>query len=102
MNPNCRRSTMSLIFRLSPAIVLAALFVLAGTPSAYAQVDRAGLEGTVTDPSGSVIIGAEVKVVARNTGLSENQLTNSKGYYRFPGLPVGSYAATVTNAGFKS
>jgi hypothetical protein len=82
--------------------VLAALFVLAGTPSAYAQVDRAGLEGTVTDPSGSVIIGAEVKVVARNTGLSENQLTNSKGYYRFPGLPVGSYAATVTNAGFKS
>ena len=43
-----------------------------------------------------------MKVVAVDTGLSEEQQTNSKGYYRFPGLAVGGYTVTVTNAGFKT
>src|SRR5271165_3809449 len=89
-------------FKLAPALVLTALLLLAGTPAAYSQVDRAELEGTVSDPSGSVIVGADVKVVAVDTGLSEQQHTNSKGYYRFPGLAVGRYAVTVSTAGFKT
>jgi hypothetical protein len=63
-------------------------------------VDRAVLEGTVSDPSGGVIVGASVKVIAVETGLSEEQQTNSKGYYRVSGLAVGGYTVTVTQAGF--
>jgi Carboxypeptidase regulatory-like domain len=95
-------STVSLFLRFTPALVLAALLLLDGTPAAYAQVDRAVLEGTVGDLSGSVIVGAGVKVVAVETGLSEGQQTNSKGYYRVSGLAVGGYRVTVTNAGFKT
>jgi hypothetical protein len=104
MNFNhCRshnRSTISLFLRFTLALAIIAL-LLAGT-GAYAQVDRAVLEGTVSDPSGGVIVGASVKVVAVETGLSEEQQTNSKGYYRVSGLAVGGYTVTITKAGFKT
>ena len=87
-------------FSLVPLVGMSLLLVLAST--APAQVDRAELEGTVTDPSGSVIAGAGVNVVEIDTGLSEEQQTNSKGYYRFPGLAVGRYTVTTTGAGFKT
>ncbi|MGA7768472.1 MAG: carboxypeptidase regulatory-like domain-containing protein [Candidatus Sulfotelmatobacter sp.] len=102
MNPDLRRSSISIFLRFTFAPGLIALLLLARTPAAYAQVDRAVLEGTVMDPSGSVIVGASVKVVAVDTGLTEEQETNSKGYYRISGLAVGSYTVTVANAGFKT
>ncbi|HZZ15638.1 MAG TPA: carboxypeptidase-like regulatory domain-containing protein, partial [Candidatus Sulfotelmatobacter sp.] len=70
--------------------------------NAWGQVDRAELEGTVTDPSGSVIVGATVKIEATDTGLTAEQPTNPKGYYRFPGLAVGHYTVTITAGGFRT
>jgi len=85
------RSALSAIF----------LFLLIGT-SALAQIDRAVVEGTVTDPSGRVIVGATVKAVAVDTGLTHEQSANANGYYRFPGLAVGRYRVSVSGAGFKT
>ena len=70
--------------------------------TAVGQIDRAVLEGTVTDPSGAAIVGASVKTVALDTGITQEQRTNSRGYYRFSGLAVGGYGVTATNAGFKT
>lgn len=70
--------------------------------SLLAQVDRAELEGTVTDPAGRVVPGATVKTLAVDTGLNQEQATNAKGYYRFPGLAVGRYKVTASDAGFKT
>jgi hypothetical protein len=67
-----------------------------------AQVDRAVLEGAVTDPAGAVLVGANVKIQATDTDIAQEQRTNSNGYYRFPGLAVGRYTVTVTNDGFKT
>lgn len=89
------------VSRLSRLIPATLLFLLVATPATLAQVDRAVLEGTVTDPTGGVISGATVKVIAVDTGLTEEQPTNSKGYYRFPGLAVGRYSVTTSNTGFK-
>ena len=69
---------------------------------ASAQIDRAVLEGTVNDASGAVIRGASVQVLAADTGISQEQQTNSNGYYRFPGLAVGRYTVTATGTGFKT
>jgi hypothetical protein len=102
MNLKHRRSTISLFLRFAPALTLCTLFLLAGMPAAHGQVDRAVLEGTVSDPSGGVIVGATVKVAAVETGLSEEQKTNSNGYYRFPGLAVGQYTVTTTSSDFKT
>ena len=67
-----------------------------------AQVDRAVLEGTVSDPSGRVITGATVQVAAVDTGITQEQRTNSNGYYRLPGLAVGRYTVTVTGKDFRT
>ena len=83
-----------------PRVVLSLTFLFAGIPL-LAQIDRAVLEGTVTDASGSVIVGATVQVRALDTGLTAEQKTNSKGYYRFPGLAVGRYTVTVSATRFK-
>jgi len=84
MNPDHRHSAASFCLRLRPVLILSALLMLVGSPGAYSQVDRATLEGTVTDSSGSVIVGAGVKAVAADTGLTEEQQTNAKGYTVFP------------------
>jgi hypothetical protein len=69
---------------------------------AFAQVDRAVLEGTVTDQSGAAVVATRVKILAVDTGIPQEQTTNSNGYYRFPGLAVGRYSVTVTHTGFKT
>lgn len=79
------------------------VFVLFGfiNPAA-AQTDRATLEGTVTDTSGGVVGGANVKVTAVATAQSQERTTNSNGHYRFPGLPVGFFTVEVSRHGFKT
>src|SRR5713226_3536740 len=83
------------------ALLVSAVAMIASM-AAVAQVDRAVLEGTVMDPSGAAIVGASVRILAKDNGISQEQSTNSKGYYRFPGVAVGRYTVTVTSAGFKT
>jgi len=68
----------------------------------FAQIDRAVLEGAVTDQTGAVIAHARLRVVELETALSQEKLTNGEGYYRFPGLAVGRYNVTVTSDKFKT
>jgi len=84
--------------------ILGMLFVLAAleTSPLLAQIERAELEGTVTDPAGRMIIGATVRVTAADTGIGQERLTNSNGNYRFPGLPVGNYTVTTFSKGFRT
>jgi hypothetical protein len=88
------------LFALLEWIFLIFLLMVIPALSAVAQVDRAVLEGTLTDATGAVIRGAAVQVLAVETGTSEEQQANSNGYYRFPGLAVGRYTVTVTNPKF--
>ena len=89
---------------LSSGLKLAAglIFVVLLAATAAAQVDRAVLEGTVTDQSGAAVVAARVKILAVDTGISQEQPTNSNGYYRFSGLAVGRYSVTITHTGFKT
>jgi len=68
----------------------------------FAQVDRATLEGTVTDPSGAAVAGAAVKISAVDTGLTQERTTNTNGSYRFPGIAIGDYTVFVSYRGFKT
>jgi hypothetical protein len=88
------------LFALLEWIFLILLLMVIPALSAVAQVDRAVLEGTVTDATGAVIRGAAVQVLAVETGISEEQQVNSNGYYRFPGLAVRRYTVTVTSSKF--
>lgn len=80
MNPKNARSFFFIASRF--AVVLICTLILGRT--AYAQIDRAELEGTVTDPSGAAVVGTSVKILAVDTDFTQEQRTNSDGYYRFP------------------
>ena len=68
---------------------------------AYAQVDRANLNGTVTDASGSLVPNARVEIVSQTTGLTREAQTGPSGVYSIPGLPVGTYDLKISREGFR-
>src|SRR5579862_728194 len=68
--------------------------------SSAAQVDRTGLNGTVSDPSGRVLPQTRVTAVQSATGLRRETTTSGKGTYDIPELPVGVYTVTFAHDGF--
>jgi len=79
-------------------LLILAVLVLAS--AAFAQVDRATLTGTVTDPSGAVVPRANVEVRSPDTGLHRDVPTGAAGNYTFAGLPIGNYTVVVSFQGF--
>src|SRR5262249_29207670 len=78
------------------------LFAALGASVLFAQVDRAVLEGTVTDQSGGVLIGARVQAMAVDTGIAQEKPTNANGYYRPSRPAVGRYTVNVNREGFQT
>ncbi|HYJ86516.1 MAG TPA: carboxypeptidase-like regulatory domain-containing protein, partial [Pyrinomonadaceae bacterium] len=79
--------------------VLALLFAI--PLAALGQVTTATMVGTVTDPGGSIMPGAEVTARNVDTGLTRTVKSGDDGAYRIEFLPVGHYVLEVTAAGFK-
>jgi outer membrane receptor protein involved in Fe transport len=77
------------------ALLLAIPLVVSG------QVTTATMVGTVTDPGGAKVPGAEVMARNVDTGLTRTVKTNDEGDYRIEFLPVGKYNLEVTLTGFK-
>jgi len=75
------------------------MFCIAGI--CFAQVDRSGLSGTVTDPAGRVLPQAHVTVVENETGLRREGVSDATGSYSIPELPVGIYTVTIEHEGFQ-
>jgi outer membrane receptor protein involved in Fe transport len=83
---------------LLPVALIALLIV----PCAFAQETTAGLQGTVKDPSGSVMANASVEISGSALiGIRKAQ-TDVGGSFRFSALPPGQYTLTVTAAGFRT
>ena len=70
--------------------------------SAWPQTEVATIFGTVTDPSGAVIPGAEVTIGNQSTRLKRNSFTDSTGQYHIAGLPMGNYSVRVQKEGFQT
>jgi len=83
------------------SLFLAAI-VLSFSVCSVAQIDRAGLRGTVTDPSGRVVPQAQVTALQISTGLERKTTTSATGRYDIPELPVGNYTITFEHQGFKT
>ncbi len=68
----------------------------------FGQGERGTFNGTVTDPSGSLIPSATVKALNVATGVETPVETTSAGVYRMPYLPPGTYKLTAAAPGFKT
>jgi hypothetical protein len=94
----CRRRIATAATLLA-ALLLAVLAII--TPI-QAQETTGAINGTITDPSGSPIVGATVTAsdVARGTEFPTQ--TNNDGAYYLTHLPVGRYALKVEAKGFQT
>jgi hypothetical protein len=79
--------------------VLAAMMV---GSQCHAQADRSGLNGAVTDPDGRALPDTHIIVIQNSTQSKRETVSQSKGSYSLPGLPVGVYTVTFEHAGFKN
>jgi hypothetical protein len=67
-----------------------------------AQTSATGaISGVVTDPSGALIVGAQITATNQATGATSTVTSSSAGKYLFPLLPPGSYKVEASKAGFK-
>ena len=86
---------------LSSLLLLAC--ILCGTSSAFAQgSDLGSIRGTVTDPNGAVVRGAQVQIIDLETKITTTLITNDEGNYEAPNLKTGRYRVTISNPGFKN
>ena len=92
---------MRLIQIFTHASLLALIAFAYPEEQAVAQVDRAGLDGTITDPSGRVMPDVHVVAEMPDTGLRRETASSRTGTYDIPDLPVGVYTVTFEHQGFR-
>ncbi len=69
---------------------------------ASAQTFRGAINGTVTDSSGAVLSGANVKATSVATAVVLTAVTTHDGEFAFQDLPLGAYKVSVSFAGFQT
>jgi hypothetical protein len=83
--------------------LLGTMFVLLCMPLlTSAQAGRGSISGTITDPGGGVISGAQVTLLDPATGATQHTVTTGAGLYTFISLNPGVYQVTANQSGFKS
>ncbi len=86
---------------LTPQTHEATLIVAPIATSAIAGA-LTNLQGTVTDPQGAVVQGAEVVLRNEQTGLSATTRTDASGRYQFNAIQAGNSMISVSSQGFRS
>src|SRR5580692_11048131 len=80
----------------------AAILLVLCAALAFGQSATSLMNGTVSDPTGAAIPGAEIQAVQTDTNLVLKTTTNEQGEFALPSVPAGPYKLTVTKTGFKT
>jgi hypothetical protein len=68
----------------------------------FGQQITGSVTGTVTDPAGATVSGAQVRLTNIGTGAVATTTSDASGNFQFLLLPPGNYSLQVSNTGFKS
>ena len=83
-------------------LFLLLICVLLLPTSGFAQEFRGTISGSVVDPSGAVVPGANVEIVETATGTTNKTTSDKAGQYVVPFLAPGDYTIKVTKKGFET
>ena len=83
-------------------VVLCVAVSLAAPRVLSAQGSTQTLSGSVVDPTGAVVPGADISAKHGGTGVVNTTVSNAEGFFSIPSLPIGAYTVTVTLQGFKT
>ncbi len=78
------------------------LALLIFTGALYAQSQLANVNGSITDSTGAVIPGAELKLNNQDTGESWSATSNNEGNFVLPLIKPGKYTLDASKPGFKT
>ena len=85
--------------RIAASLLLVCALI---APAALSQAASGSLSGTVADPSGGAVPGAEIRVVNQATGREVTAISSDIGSFSVPNLLPGLYEVRVTMDGFKT
>jgi hypothetical protein len=74
--------------------------MLLSLPLAHAYAAGGTVTGIVTDPKGSVIVGAAITLIDPLSNQTFTAITDKNGRYKIEGLPAGTYVISVSATGF--
>src|SRR6266481_7423422 len=80
--------------------LLLVLLCVAFSVTAIAQEVTGGVQGTVKDQNGAVVVGATVEVSGSALIGKRDATTDAGGNFRITQLPPGSYDVVVSSKGF--
>src|SRR5215467_522866 len=86
---------------LAKTSAIALLVSAIGCANVWAQA-TAQISGTVKDPSGALLPGADITATQTETGIVRNTVSNETGSYVIPTLPLGPYKLEVSLPGFRT
>src|SRR5258708_9328121 len=89
---------MAHLFRFACAFLFSALCF---AWVAMGQTETATVSGLITDETGAVVPGAEVKLQSVDRGTVATATTNDAGIYVFASIHPGQYQVTLHKPGFK-
>ncbi|HKA23323.1 MAG TPA: TonB-dependent receptor [Blastocatellia bacterium] len=89
------------IFRSLLYLSVVAILFCVSPRSLLAQAVTGTLLGTVTDPGGAVVPGANVTITEVNTNFTRATVTNESGNYVIGNLDRGVYRIEIEHTGFK-
>ena len=92
---------MPTFLRRRPTLVCGLFAVLLLCRVAAAQSITGNITGTVTDASGSVLVGATVTLFNEKNGEKRNVNTNEDGRFSFAVVQPGVYTVRVEQQGFQ-
>ena len=81
--------------------VVLAVWLFGGWPAA-AQLTTGTISGVVTDQSGAAAPAAAITLKNVATGIARAAVTDTRGRYEAPNLPVGNYEVSAALAGFQT
>lgn len=91
--------TKRMQYRLQFSLACGVVALLCAS-SALGQTVTGAITGQVTDPSGAVIVGANVTAENTATAVKTPTQTNGSGVYTLRFLPIGTYTVTIEAKGF--
>jgi len=99
-NRDLSEKLQSPAFAIRRSIAFLIVFVGLLCGLVMAQTFRGAIVGTVKDPNGAVVPGADVTAKEIATGLERKTITDADGNYSIQELPIGLYMITVRSSGF--
>src|SRR5437762_5410529 len=104
MNFIARHGLQSIVKTTTHRLVAAVLAICAllCLPAAHAQLYTGSIAGTVKDPSGAIVAGAQIRATDTEKGFEFSATSDSSGRYVIRQLPPANYVVVASASGFKT